>query len=56
VKLFSAHQNRGLRTGRTSIVPFFLGLAFDGATAVRGWPSPRSTYGDPERPSNLETE
>lgn len=43
-------ENRGI-----FLVPFFFGFALDAATSARGWSSPKSTYGEPERPSNLET-
>ena len=51
----SVHQSTFVRTGRIFLVPFFLGFALDAATSARGWSSPKSTYGEPERPSSLET-
>lgn len=56
MKLISFHQRNSVTIGRVSLVPFFLGFALDAATAARGGSSPRSMYGEPERPSNLEKE
>lgn len=54
MKFISFHQRDSVNTGRASLIPFFLSFALEAATAARGGSSPKSTYGEPERPSNLE--
>ncbi len=54
MKLISSHQRNSVATGRAYFVPFFLGFALDAASAARGGSSPKSIYGEPERPSNLK--